>query len=371
MDTDTAQTAAPNRRRRWFRFNLRTLFIVVTMAALVCDYIGSVARVAVCADTAMNPADDPAYQKWWESHRLEIRDVVEGNLKPDAERAAIASISNDFPAPGDLNVEVRRAFRAAARRNPKALDAVLPRLAKVLVGIRDEREVCSYLDTVVSIGHGPPELVAAVEGVFNSSETYKFAKPRAAAVLFKLNPQRIEMLNWLTERLHTGEPYVRVTVAYALGSLERSAKPVAPKLNDAMRDANPVVRVFAAVALWKADGDPVPVLPVLRKSLSEPMAAAIIRPFYVSEETGLSQKSWAVTCLGEMGPRAGVAADDIAQAINDGDDSELQLEGIRALVKIGRTSPTILMSLEKLSRNSLPGVAGDAKAALEKLRPAK
>jgi hypothetical protein len=125
------------------------------------------------------------------------------------------------------------------------------------------------------------------------------------------------------------------------------------------------------VALWKAEGDPASVLPLLRKSLSEPMAAAIIQPFGVSEDTRISQKSWAVTCLGEMGQQADKAADEIAQALNDNDDSELQLEGIRALVKIGRTSPAILKSLEKLTRNPLPVVADEAKLALEKLNAIK
>jgi hypothetical protein len=36
MDTDALQPAAPRRCRRWFQFSLRTLFVVVTLAAVVC-----------------------------------------------------------------------------------------------------------------------------------------------------------------------------------------------------------------------------------------------------------------------------------------------------------------------------------------------
>jgi hypothetical protein len=44
MDTVTPQPAAPKRRRR-FQFRLRTLFVLVTMAAVACGYVAHEYRI--------------------------------------------------------------------------------------------------------------------------------------------------------------------------------------------------------------------------------------------------------------------------------------------------------------------------------------
>jgi hypothetical protein len=46
MKTDSAANAVePKTRRRWFQFHLRTLFVVVTLSAVVCGYVGSQSKI--------------------------------------------------------------------------------------------------------------------------------------------------------------------------------------------------------------------------------------------------------------------------------------------------------------------------------------
>src|ERR1700731_4649513 len=45
MDANTLKPAAPKRRRRWFQFRLRTLFIAVTVAAVACAYCAREDRI--------------------------------------------------------------------------------------------------------------------------------------------------------------------------------------------------------------------------------------------------------------------------------------------------------------------------------------
>jgi hypothetical protein len=45
MPTEPSNANPPNRKRRWFQFNLRTLLIVVTLLAAVCGYVARQAKI--------------------------------------------------------------------------------------------------------------------------------------------------------------------------------------------------------------------------------------------------------------------------------------------------------------------------------------
>jgi hypothetical protein len=45
MEAEPPKADAPNRKRRWFQFSLRTLMIVVALVAMLLGYVGSQVRI--------------------------------------------------------------------------------------------------------------------------------------------------------------------------------------------------------------------------------------------------------------------------------------------------------------------------------------
>ncbi|HEV2971230.1 MAG TPA: DUF1559 domain-containing protein [Pirellulales bacterium] len=45
METDSPKAATPKSKRRWFQFSLRSLFVVVTVVAVVCGYLAHEAKI--------------------------------------------------------------------------------------------------------------------------------------------------------------------------------------------------------------------------------------------------------------------------------------------------------------------------------------
>jgi hypothetical protein len=349
--------------------SLPTMFFITACVVIAWQ------RAAISADNS----DHDARPEWETPARLkELNDLEYGRLKPDEVRRAVSDLAPGLDRANRLHGIILGTFRNAARHDPKALEPALPQFAAELRKLNDDRELCEYLDPLIGIERGTPELTATVDGVFKSDQRFDFARPRAAAVLLKIDPRHGDMLDWLERELKGDRPQMRLVAAKMLGYLGTVARLAAPRLRKTLNDSDPAVRVAAAQALWRIEHKSDDIMPTLRRALGESAVGADDWPIYLSEDSGITQKYLAVRCLGDIGKPAAVAADEIARAIlpdekakrlNE-DYSVIQIAGADALSKIGQSSATVISTLRKLNEDSEPAVADHARAALKMLTAA-
>jgi hypothetical protein len=82
MDTDTSQPAAPKRRRRWYQFSLRTLFVVVTLFSIPCAYVGWQAKIVAERKAWLRAYQQPGGWDHWPPKILALPTIDSGGRRP-------------------------------------------------------------------------------------------------------------------------------------------------------------------------------------------------------------------------------------------------------------------------------------------------
>jgi hypothetical protein len=351
-------------------FPSATLRFAAIVAAVAWLGIGRVATAQV---------GDPYY----ESQRKIIYEVLQGGGSKEVRQRKIVGLMDEFGKNRDLDSDMLAVFGCVLRDDSHALDAVLPRFAPFFPKSDDQRELGRFLEMLIKAADVPPAIVSKADAVFRRKTRSPYAKPRAAAIVLKAHPERTDLLQWFDAQLAATNETEKLNAAYAIGWAGKAATPESKNLAGLMKDSDSTIRVISAEAYWRVTHDPAGGVPVLRAALHDRPRELDLFFRYASEQSGWTQTSEAVRCLGDMGKNAAPAADDIASfALKSNEIDPISSKygfmnkiepwcvvySIKALSKIGARSATITAALEKLSRDDDPEIADAAKAAIEKLR---
>lgn len=157
-----------------------------------------------------------------------------------------------------------------------------------------------------------------------------------AYALASLGPVAAKAAPALAAALNDEDSFVRARSAQALGAIGPKAKDHAGALAERLQDDDAFVRVSAAGSLWRLDA-----------ARSEECVKVLTAS--LSHDNSRSEAIWA---LGDLGPAAASAADDLVELLDEA--SELEQEWIaRSLGQIGPTAKAALPRLMKL-RETLP-----------------
>jgi hypothetical protein len=277
------------------------------------------------------------------------------------------------------------AGRQAKKYRP-AKETVLRRFTEIIGWTRQHDEgrlgrdlgLCKVFDTLLidellSRDDLSRAAVTEVEAVLRDAKTnpkaFKFAAPKAAALLLSVDPKHRAAQQSLTDWLRSKDSEERMRAAAALRLAGKLAEPMAAKLQPLLKDEAVEVRVMAAIALWKIDPRSPDVVGVLRKSLREKPRGVTLRPMTFSE-WGPDHVFLAIMCFRQMGERAREAAGDIARLLKDG-DQDVRWAAAEALGPIGDRTPDVLSALEAAKADSNVAVSKSAARSLELLTSGK
>jgi HEAT repeat protein/DNA-directed RNA polymerase subunit RPC12/RpoP len=247
------------------------------------------------------------------------------------------------------DAEVRlEAVRGLGKFAAAVRDAAFPPLVAALddgdAGVREAAfEVVSHLRAP-----GSADLPALRSGL-----KVKAVKARRyfARALAALGPDARGAVAELNEALTDSDPEVRTLAARALVSIGPEEKAALPGIGEALKSRDETLRQAAVKALQRADADTV--LPLYEAALKE-------------DDVGV--RKMAVTCLGQLGPRALASAGRVRPLVDD-PNVAVRLPAAEALWLIQGQPFVPVQALLGLLKNKDARVRQDAAEALGRIGP--
>jgi HEAT repeat protein len=294
--------------RRFLRFSLRSMLLVVTAGCLILgahcvlvQWANAGAAEEWIGKAAVN--EDGARVPTPKSHLIPVIAARLKRLEP-AQRCRVGFVL--FETSG-RSPEVCRALVPVFLSTRYCPDAEVRRQSVNLlcsltlesgaevaqVTIPAFAELTSDPDMLVryyackSLGYlGPTaeEALPALIGRLDDDEIV--VRTMAAWAIGRMRPNAKATVPHLVTLAQDEEPYAAVAGIKALGRIGSLAGEAVGVLRVALRDDNPWVRAEAAASLWKIDGDAEAVLPVLIQALEEDDTSARIAAVYGIRDIG-------------------------------------------------------------------------------------
>ncbi len=241
------------------------------------------------------------------------------------------------------------AAEALASVGPSAVPALAKALKK-----RDGQARANAIDALTQLGPKAKEAVPALIDALADDDVYY----AAVEALWKIKELPEEDVPALVALLRPGDKKAvghseaawqsaaRQHAMYLLGWMGWKARDAIPALVEALGDRDPALRLAAAEALWIIERRPERVLPTLIAAVQPGGEKAVRRD---KDEGRDTDRGWAMSLLGEIGPQARQTIPAVAQALGD-PDPELRCRAPEALWRIEgrpeRLVPTLIALVE-------------------------
>lgn len=298
-----------------------------------------------------------------EDYRVTLERLQGGKLSAEQRIGALVTLVDALHETDDPRISL--ILRREMRKDPRAVEIVVPRLTKVFRVTKDEARLCDLIDMLLAVGEAAPDTIPELDTLVKNSKTYPFAAPRAAALLLSIDPARRDLEQSLSEGLESKNRQARVNAVLALRSAGKRLQAMAPKLVPLLRDSAVEVRVTAAGALWRIGPRGAKIIDVLRESLEEQPVVVQFKPEGVSAR-GPTHRDLALLYMGQMGHEAREAVSDIVRFVRN-EKGPVRLFAVQSLGLIGTATPDVLTALEAAKHDSSEAVAAAAVESLNQL----